>query len=429
MRRWRLFLCIALLAVAVGVGTGIHARWRGAGLLRSAEEACRRFDFPAAGADLSAYVELHPSDAPAHLLAARCARRAEFLEHFNGPRPELLTRAARHLAAAQRLGATPQAVVLERALSRVQHGDPTDEDRTLVDQVKGGPEAPLALEALTHGLQRCWQFEKALACAELLMRRDPDNALALLWRGRIREQFHQRKGAREDFESGVSINPDFDAARYYLAESLLRSQQAGAAEPHLRRLTRSAPENLLVRLAWAKCRICQGDDAQGRELLDAWLADAPAHHPRLHEALTARAGLALAAGECVRAEGFAHLALHEAPLDQYAMYDLARSLHGQGRGPEARAVEQRLASIKRDLRKVAQCREQLAHTPEHVRLRHEIGTAYLRLGRPGEAVVWLTSVLERDPKYRPTLEALADYRARRGNELTAADTPRRLAAD
>jgi thioredoxin-like negative regulator of GroEL len=186
-------------------------------------------------------------------------------------------------------------------------------------------------------------------------------------------------------------------------------------------------DNLLVRLRWAKCRIALGEEGVGQELLDAWLAEAPAKHPRLLEALEARARLALALGRPGEAEAFARRALRESPLDQYALHDLTSSLNAQGRRQEARAVEEQLDKIKQDLRFLSRCREELAKNPADVSLRYEIGAAYLRVGRPGEALVWLHGVLERDPKHKPTLQRLADYYAQIGNEASAAELRRRAA--
>jgi predicted Zn-dependent protease len=114
-------------------------------------------------------------------------------------------------------------------------------------------------------------------------------------------------------------------------------------------------------------------------------------------------------------------------LDQYALHHLANSLIAQERGQEARAVEEQLDKIKQDLRIVTRCREKLAKNPDDVSLRHEIGAAYLRVGRPGEALVWLNSALVRDPKHKPTLQTLADYHARVGNDAAAAELRRRAA--
>jgi predicted Zn-dependent protease len=424
-------LAVGILVLA-GAAWAVHVasvQRRADELRLSADEACRRFDFVTAQRHLAAYLELRPADASTHLLAARCARRAEFIEDFEGPDSELRARASQRLDDAERLGAEPAALALERTLGRAQHGELSDTERTLVDSVKaGGADAPLILESLIHAYLRHLQFEKALMCVDSLLKLEPENVLALLWRGRMREQSKQARDASEDYELAVRLNPDFDAARYYLAEMLLRSNQVSDAAAHLQVLNTRTPDNLLVRLAWARCRIAMGEEASGQDLLDAWLKDAPKNHSRLLEALRARAGLALASGSPEEAEGFARRALQEAPLDPYALHDLARSLSAQGRGPEAHAIEEQVEKIKQDLRVVARCRERLNKNPADLELRHELGAAYLRVGRPDEALVWLNSVLDRDPKHRPTLQTLADYHAQAGNPTLAAEMRRRLGA-
>src|SRR5262249_23722529 len=145
-------------------------------------------------------------------------------------------------------------------------------------------------------------------------------------------------------------------------------------------------------------------------------------------ALVARGRLALALGQPAQAETFARRGLQESPLDRYALYLLAGSLRAQQRRQEARAVEEQLESIKRDLRLVARCRYEWPRSPADVSLRHKIGATYFRVGRPAEALVWLNSVLARNPQHRPTLQVLADYHAKLGDKETAAQLRRRLAA-
>jgi predicted Zn-dependent protease len=413
-------LIITATVLLVGLGWAVHRlsiNWRAAAVRRSVDESFRQFDFAAAHDHLLAYLELRPTEANSHLQAARCARRAEFLENFRGPGPRWLELASSHLAAAERLGADAQAVRLERTLARVQRGQLAGQEGPLLGRVNGGgPDASFLAEALIQGWLRNLQCEKALVGVEALARLEPANVLALLWRGRIREQLRQLRGGCEDYERAIRLMPEFDAARYYLAENLLGLNEPREAEAHLRILNSRVGENLLVRLAWARCRIAMGDEATGRELLDSWLADAPRDHPRLLEALTARAGLALAQGRPAEAEGFARRALQESPLDRYALYDLAQSLNAQGRRAEAQAIGEELERIRKDLRLVARCRERLAKSPADLELRHEIGAAYLRVGRPGEALVWLRSVLDRDPNHLPTLRTLAELHARQGDQ-------------
>jgi predicted Zn-dependent protease len=425
-------LVIAITVVLAGLATATYrasVRWRADGLRRSADAACRQFDFVAAHVHLQGYLEVCPTDPSALLLAGQCARRAELLEDFCGPDTTLRQKASEYLAVAERQGAQPAAVTLERALSRVQEGRLGTDEGLLLKRVQtSAANAPLILEALIHGYLRNLQCEKALLCAEALLKLEPSNVLALLWRGRIREQTRQVRSARQDYELALQVVPEFDPVRYYLAESLLRSNRLSEAAPHLKALIARAGTNLLVRLAWAKYRIAGGDASGGEELLRSWMADAPKDHPRMLEALTASASLALAQGRPADAEAFARRALQESPLDQYALHDLAQSLRAQGRVQDAQQIEEKLQQIKTDLRLVSSCRDRLAKSPNDLELRHQIGAAYLRVGRTGEALVWLNSVLDREPNHLATLRVLADLHAQSCNQALADQLRLRIVA-
>src|SRR5205823_4933075 len=200
---------------------------------------------------LVAYLELRPADTEAHLLAARCARRAEFLEDYTGSDASLQEQASRHLnrirhsrreSAHETIAA---AAALEEMLGRAQSGDLSSTELVLLLRVgERGPEAPLILEALICGYLRHLQCDKALVCIDSLLRLEPENVLAYLWRGRIHEQIWQVRKATEDFAAALRIVPDFDAARYYLGESLLRSNQVEEAQAHLEDLKDIAPATL-----------------------------------------------------------------------------------------------------------------------------------------------------------------------------------------
>jgi tetratricopeptide (TPR) repeat protein len=428
VRYW--LVASAIVVVLGATAWKIHAaslEQRADALRQAADEACGRFDFARAQAHLVEYLTLRPTDADSHLLAARCARRAEFLEDYAGPNTELADIAAGHLRDAERLGTPPVAVALERMLAGIQHGSWFNSERLLFARVKErADETPLILEGLIQGYLRRLHFEKALACADALLRLEPGNVLALLWRGRIREEIKQRAGAREDYETALQSVPDFDAARYYLAELLFNSNQVQDARKHLDILNERAGQNLLVRLMSARCLIALGDEGPGLDLVDAWLADAPPRHARLLDALNAAARAALSLGQPERAEGYARRALKESPLNQYALVDLARSLDRQGRASEARDIEHQVEKINRDLETIGRDRERLTQDPANLDVRREIGDIYLRLGRPDEALMWLNSVLDRDPEHRPTLKTLADYHSRAGNQAMAAEMQRRL---
>jgi tetratricopeptide (TPR) repeat protein len=418
------------ILLAAGAAWKIHvasAAARADEFWELAEGACRRFDFRAAHGYLLNYLKLKPTDAEAHLLAGRCARRAEFLADYEGDDPELEEAAARHLAEAERLGAPPETVEVERVLAEVRHGAWVNNERFLVERVrKLTPDTPLVLEGLIHAYQRNVNYEKALACQNALLRVEPGNLQGLLWRGRMQALLRRKGLAYKDLESALKLAPDFNPARYYLAEMLATENRYPEAEPHVKVLIERSPKNLLVRLLWARCRVGMGHDPAGAGL-DAWLRDAPPHHPRLVEALDAAAQAALTSSQPEKAEGYARQALAEMPLEKHALYNLSQSLTRLGRMQEAQEVEKQLAQVTKDLAIVAQIWDRLTRDSTNLELRYELGSAYLRLARPGDALVWLNSVLDRESKHRATLRLLANYYERSGQRALATAMRQRLA--
>jgi predicted Zn-dependent protease len=428
MRRWFFIVVTVVLAGAAWKFHAASVLERAHRIWALADQASQRFDFAAAHTHLVSYLQLRPTEAEAHLLAARCARRAEFLEEFTGPDSELPELIEGHLHAAEQRGIPAAAVALERTLAGIQHGGWFESERILFERVKQRTmDAPLVLEGLIYSYLRQFHFEKALACEEALLKLEPGNVQALLWRGRMRAVLRKRSDARADYEAALKLVPEFDAARYYLAEMFLNANQVREAEEQLKVLNGRAEKNLMVRLLWARCRIALGDESLGQELLDAWLAEAPPHHPRLLDAFDAAARVALSRGQADRAESYARRALQEAPLNTYALYDLARSLNAQGRRQEAQAIEGRLEKTKEDLGTVAHLWDRLAKDPSNLQLRNDLGEAYLRVGRSGDALIWLNSIVDRDPENRPTLETLAKFHARTGNQDVAAKFRGKLA--
>jgi len=424
------------VTLAILIGAGAAWKFHVASAARRADEfwaladdACRRFDFREAHRHLVGYLQLRPTEAEAHLQAARCARRAEFLEDYEGHDPELQQVASRHLSEAERLGAPRETAAVERALADMRHGArfSFNSERLLVERVRQlTPDTPLILEGLIHAYLRHLYFEKALACEDALLRMQPGNLQGLLWRGRMRALLRQKPSAYEDLESALRLAPDFHPARYYLAEMLAAENRYLEAEPHLKVLIEHSAKNLLVRLLWARCRIELGHDSAGAEL-DAWLQDAPPHHPRIIEALDAAARVALYSSQPEKAEGYARRALAELPLDKQALNNLLRSLNWQGRKQEAQEVETQLAQVIKDLAIVARVWDRLAKDSTNLELRYELGSAYLRLARPGDALVWLNSVLDREPEHRATLRLLGSYYEKCGQRALAAEMRQRLA--
>jgi tetratricopeptide (TPR) repeat protein len=431
VRRWGVGLVIAVTTAAI-LGYGyrtLAARQRAQNLRLEFTQALERRDFLAGHALVLHYLELCPKDVSAHLLAAQVARRAQFQEPFFGPQTDLLREADRHLDDCARLNGPEETIAIERALLRVQQGEFDGVEEALLAFVQtDGADNPLILEGLIHGYLRTMKVEKARSSVEKLLALQPDNAQALVWRGQLKEQLMNFAGAREDYEEAVRLNPDFDSAHYYLVGMLLWANQAAEAAKHLTWLENSVPENLLVRQARALCQVAMGQSEGARKLLDNWLRQTSPSHPRKLEALVARSDVALMLDQPVEAEQYARQALRISPLDHNALYSLYRSLIAQGHHQEAAKVQTVLDRIKNDLQYVAKGPPLIAQSPDDLSLQHQLGEAYLRLGRTAEALIWFMSVLDRDPAYRPTLKVLADYYERVGDARQASEFRQRLAA-
>ncbi len=428
MKRWWI---VVALTVVVSLGYGYYAaerQHRAKRLRLDFEQTLRQRDFVSAHALMEEYLQICPEDAGAHLLAAQAARRAQFQEEFFPSQTDLLRQANRHLDDCSKLNGFQDAINLERGLLRVQHGDLEGLEESLLAYVQTeNPDVPLVLEALVHGFLRALKLDKARNCVDDLLVLQPENEQALVWRGQLKEQFLNFVSARQDFEEAIRLNPGFDSARLCLITQLIRIKRVDDAVEHLNILEERIPQHPLVRLARALCSITDAHPEVGAGLLDDWLKKTPSTHPRRLEALTARARVCLPLDQPMKAQDFALQALRISPCDQAALYILYRSFIAQGKPQEAEKVQTQLERVKKDLDIVSKGPTQIAESPEDLGVRHRLGEAYLRLGRPGEALVWFISVLELDPAYRPTLQALTVYYEHAGDDRKAAEFRQRLA--
>jgi tetratricopeptide (TPR) repeat protein len=431
VRAWIGWLLVTLAGVAgLSYGSYLWQRQNRTNRLRQAfEHDLERRDFVNAYALMEDYLRIFPGDAGVHLLAAQAARRAQFQELFSGPPIDFFEETNRHLDDCSRLNGPEESIVLERALLRAQQGELEGSEESLLAYLdRDDPEAPLILEGLIYGYLRTLRLDKARFYLQELLRLQPDNVQALVWRGQLKEQVMNFPSAREDYEEAIRLNPDFATARYYLVANLLWANQAGDAARHLAILENTLAQNPLIRLARAQCEIAQGQTEAGRQRLDDWLRTTPATNPRRLEALAARANVALTLDHPAEAEQYARQALRLAPFDRQALYGLYRSLVAQGRQQEANQVQDQLDHVKKDMEFVSKASTQVGLSPHDLELRHHLGEAYLRLGRTNDALGWFLSVLDQDPAYQPTLQALVEYYEHAGDAQRTAEFRRRLAA-
>ncbi len=372
--------------------------------LRASTRALEHYDFPEALGHLECCLRVWSGSQPTRLLAAQAARRAEQFE-----------RAEEHLARAERQGLTRQ-TALERFLLRAQQGDLAEVDRPLQQLViDGHDDAPLIIEALARGYTRTYRQLQARGALLDLIERQPDHPWAHYWYGNLFQERREYLQAVPQYRRAVELAPQRALFRLHLAQVLLQTNQALEAWPYFERLLSESPTDPEVLLGAAACLRRLNQPAAAHEYLDTLLRD----HPDHAEALAERGRVFSDQGRPAEAIRCLRKAFQREPWNYSIGFALFSELREQG-DPEADAVWQRIAAIRRDEVRQQQILDDLGKQGRSAALRHEMGVILLRSGSEGAALGWFAAALQDDPDHRPTHEALANYYEKKGNTEAAA---------
>jgi tetratricopeptide (TPR) repeat protein len=417
-RAWRVRPGRALLGLALLAVTGLslylpcRLLWAESHF-RAAQKALDRRDFAQAEGHLHTYLDVHPNSAPAHLLLAQLARRTGFLDE-----------AERRLTICERLDGPTPATDLEHTLLAVQQGDLSAE-ASLWSQVRAdAPEANLILEALAQGYRKNYLLRSLGHCLDAWIKRQPDNAVALLQRAWVHDRQGNLTAAVADCRRALAADPDNRNTRVRLARALLQAGQARKAEPLFAGLYDQSPDDPQAGVGLALCRRQLGRTAQARQLL----AHLTERFPETFEVLLERGRLALETGQDADAETWLRRAVALAPDDYRALYSLSQCLNRRGPPAEARALRERVRRLQADMARMSRLTDRLQRRPADPDLRRQIGDLFLRIGEDREGLFWLQSALRADPRHVPTHLALAGYYERH-YQPSLAGRHRRLARE
>jgi predicted Zn-dependent protease len=406
-----LALCILLLLIAEGFFAARRLVFDHH--FRAAREALDEQDCDEARPHLDACLRLRPACAEVHLVAARGLRRAGFSDD-----------AEQQLRDYERVEGQGPATVLEWALLGASRGDlPTNEPFLLARLDEGGPQAGQILEALAQGSIDTYSLGRARHYLDLLLKREPDNALGLMWLGWLYEARGGFDDAVESYRHALRVHPRQPAVRLRLAQFALQHGDLAEAEGHLDNLRRRGYRRSEVLLTLARCRMKRGDEDEARRLLDELLAGSPNDSVALFE----RGKLALQDNDPAAAERFLRRAVEIEPHSRQSLNYLVQALAQQGNAHEAEEFRSRLKKTEDEMKRMEEIFKSISAAPNDVRLRREAAVICLRNGQDAEALRWLTGALQIDPSYAPARETLAEYYERAGQPDLAA-RERRLAA-
>ncbi len=417
MRRWlvRLLILFVFLGV-VGVIAGPHAyAWYH---LRAGREAEEHYQTEKARDHLRRCLSVWKRNDEAHLLAARCARRAADFDD-----------AIEHLHACQNLrDGGDDETALEWAMIRASMGDldRIEVEQFLVKQSRQGDRnAPLIWEALAEGYIRMYRVLDALAVVNVWLQADTDNLRALMLRGHVHWQVNAMLKAVPDYRKVVERDPDQDDIRWRLSLCLLETGQYSEALKHLEEMYKRRPDDRDVKVRLARCQYLVGQRAQARSLLAKVLAVDPEHGP----ALRARGQMNLMDGSLEEAETDLREAVRLMPFDHASHWSLHQTLQRLKKHDEAKAMGARAEKLKEGMEKLQQLSTQkMSVRPNDPDLHCEMGKLLLSQGYKEVGVSWLESALEHKPDHRGAHAALAEYYAAEGKSQKA-EEHRRLAAE
>jgi tetratricopeptide (TPR) repeat protein len=405
-RRPKTTIFLLVLVVLTGAGAGLYGyalhQW-------AAAERALKEDRPAEARDcLKVCLWVWPRSAPVHLRAARAAWLSSDLEGAEA----LLNRSLK-----LQHGAT-EATQLEFLLLRCHAGEVDAVAPALLDLVEHQHlETPVILETLARAYMHNLHYGPAHACLSRWIEVEPNQTRAYHYRGWVKERLDNTKGAMEDYEQALALNPDLVDVRLRVAEMLLEDNHPVEALPHLERLRRESPNRPDIMMRLGHCYYLQGKGEEARRLLEAAVNQLPDDPPLLR----ILAKLELQEGQPAKAEAWLRQALKVDPADTEALYTLASALQFQGRRQEATAAldqyEKKSALLTRANRML---RDEARHPSNDAGVEAELGALLLQLGQDRVGKHWLNQALTRDPGHQPAHQALAEYYETKGDQEKAA---------
>jgi predicted Zn-dependent protease len=388
---------MTLLLLGV-IGFGGYIAWgyyRAESHYRGAVRALDRLDFTEAQAHLR--LSLRWRENPdVRFLLARTARRAGHYEE-----------ADQQLDIYEKeKGSIPEAIDLERALQRAQRGSLEGAEKPLFYYVANNhPDAVLIMEALSQGYIQAYRLPQALRFLRMWLKREPDNALALFWRGYVLEMLKSPQEALKDYRRVVEVDPTNELARLSLANLLVKESHPREALEHFELLLKNDSGNPAKVLGMVRCQMALG---RGEEIRKE-LQEVVNRYPRNVQALYLLGKLDFDGKKPREAEPWLRKAVLRAPYEPLAVYHLAQCLKQLKKDKEAKEYLDRFNKIDRALKKLSELTKKMVFDPQNADLRFQAGKIFLDNQQDVEGLRWLSSALKEVPNHRPTHTLLANY--------------------
>ena len=391
-------LCLVVVALMLG-----SLRPSQSGPLLAVRDALAQGNTQDALSLVKTAAEQDPGSAEIAFLKARCHRRLAQLPEFR-----------RVLTLAANLGFPSDLLEREQTLLLVQQGQlgvASPEVAALL--AAPGDDTPEIYEAVVRGCLLTSHLTEADLFLDGWLADFPDAPLPWFYRGLLLETARRWSEAAAAFEQAIAegVAPESEACRH-LADVLRQHHQYSEA---LRVYAQCDASTAAVLQGQAAClEALQDIDAARdvyREMLERF-PDEPA-------ALAGAGRLAAKRGEHASAKDLLERAVERSPSDVQAWRSLAWSLVNLGETERAREAFRNAVRLTEQIQRADNLLRRIDEEPENVRYRLELAELMRAAGRPQDARLWFSSVLQIDPdnaQARAALDAIPPSSA-------AAETP------
>ena len=417
-RRTVVFSLLGAVVLA-GLGAGVYIldpwHWRTAQSEPSAavhwdkaQQAMDDREFALARDHLGKCLEILPFNAEAHFLIARAWRREQG-PNYQGPWQ-------RHLLQARELQWPQEQIDFESQLQRAQSGDVWSVEPTLLDGLttRSSDEVEMTLEALAEGYLRNHSLAKLLELTAWWLDRFPDQWLPHLYRANLQAREGTRAKAILEFQTVLKLNPDHDAAKLSLADTLMDDGQLKEALALFEAYLKENPGDPNALYGVASCQFSLGKSAAARAALKQILSISK----NSVKPMILQAKIDYADDQPAEALRWLRQAERLAPSEPDITHTMIICLERLHRTEEAEKYIKRQREILDLHDQLINFRKQVRREPFNVELRYQIGRLNMLLNRDDEAYEWFQMVLRLNPKHAETLKALEEWRARNPEPVT-----------
>lgn len=366
---------------------------------------------------LGPLVEGDPESGELRFLLARANRRVRRLEQ-----------AAEALKRAESLGFPASRARREWVLALAQSGRMSEAEpelaRMLLDPGDDGPEI---CEAFVSGYFVNYEIDKALRLLEGWEQDYPRDPQPHVLRGKYFEQLGLWDKASHEYRLALELAPQAAEVRESLAQTLVERHEYQTALAEFEKCLAGNAEHLRALLGKARCLHETRDDEAARQALEEVLKHDPASAP----AAAMLGDIEFHSGNLEGAVARLSEAVDRKPRNPDYRFALAKALQASGEGDAAREHYHYV-----DRARVAEGQMQNTinalvapdsrlQPKETLPLRLEVARLALEFGEPNDAIGWLQSALQIDPRCGAAHRMLAEYYSSAGNTAQAAEHRRK----